>query len=44
MFGKFLGLAIIELVVEAYSGRIPVESVFGKGTTFDIAITVESEL
>ena len=39
--GMGLGLAICKRMVEAHSGKISVESIVGKGTTFTVTIPVE---
>jgi two-component system, sensor histidine kinase FlrB len=42
--GTGLGLAIVHAIVEAHRGRIDVESVEGRGTTFSIVIPHRPEL
>lgn len=39
--GSGLGLAIVKAIAEAHHGRLELDSVLGKGTTFTIAIPVD---
>jgi len=39
-----LGLAIVQKIVEGHHGRIWVESVVGKGTTFFVSLPIEDSL
>jgi two-component system sensor histidine kinase DctS len=42
--GMGFGLAICRRIVEAHEGKITVDSILGKGTTFTVTLPVEHKL
>ncbi|MCH7677493.1 HAMP domain-containing histidine kinase, partial [candidate division KSB1 bacterium] len=41
--GMGLGLAIVKRIIEEHGGSISIESIEGKGTTFEIELPVKNE-